>query len=179
MTKYNGPIKEVNVVEKVKLTKEQAAFVEEWKNIKTGYDNFVRALNEGYEIEEEKPDFKAGDKVITKKGGELVVLSNPILNLDAWFLMDDHEKTKWAYTKDFRHATPEEVYWLETLGRHEVGDFHAGDAFVDSSGETLRIGDVEIHDARIESAKRWYSEGDFKGIYPAESFKPFSKEDAE
>lgn len=41
-------------MEKVRLTQEQAAFVEEWRSIKTGLNNIIRAINDDYEVEGEK-----------------------------------------------------------------------------------------------------------------------------
>lgn len=136
----------------------------------------AKALYAGYEVEEK---FNPGDKVITKKGGELVVLSNPMLNKPAWFIMDNFDKAKFIYTKDFRLATTEEIYWLETLGRKEIMDFREGDIYVDNADQANRLfmdAGTYNHKVTIEDAKCNYENRIFKGIYPAESFKPFTKE---
>lgn len=166
-------------MEKVKLTPEQAAFVEEWKSIKTGFENLVRALTEDYEIESEKPKFLPGDKVVYKEGG-LFINGNGFAVIRA----HDRENNVVEFDESFNHpmkfldgnrirlATPEEIYWLETLGRDKVGDFRVGDVYnVDDRN-------IKIFDSNtISKAKNWYEDGLFTGIYLAESFKPFPKEE--
>lgn len=179
--------------EKVKLTKEQAEAIEvflddngndkehlvDWFVANRDYRYSVdleyralanlntsilsKALYIGYEVEE---TFKAGDKVvITEKGNEIFTLSNPLVGQPAWFFMAN--STKWAYEEDLRLATPEEIYWLETLGREKVGDFRIGDVYIDNEGEPQ----ILEKDRHVDLAKDWYAAGDFKGIFPTASFK--------
>lgn len=133
---------------------------------------------DSYEIKPEQPEYNAGDKVITKKGKELVTLSNPMLNMEAWFLMDNYDKTKWIYTEDFRHATPEEIYWMEELKRKKVADFKYRDVVRGNDDYIYEVSDNDRSDDHIlgTTAEEWYSQGRLTGIYPADSFKPFPKE---
>lgn len=185
--KYTGPIEEVKIVEKVMLTKEQADAIEEIKDkdyainilaLQKRPDHVLATLEISqiakllyglveYEIEPAKSKFEAGDKVLTRNSKVVVTLDNPLLNMPAWFVMSEPNKCEWIYTKDFRHATPEEIYWLETLGRDYVGDFREGDVYIDNEGEPQ----ILEKDRHVDLAKDWYAAGDFKGIFPAASFK--------
>lgn len=194
-TNYNGPIEEVEIVEKVVLTEQQAAAIkfyrsqhfangeilgvhfngnaEDINDISIATDKLVAALYEGYEIEPEQPKFQPGDKVIHTDGriaDTIFTLKNKMpVKETAW----EFENGGWDYEKVCRHATPEEIFWLDTLGRNEVGDFREGDIYVNSFGRASAIDKAGIS---LESAKKAYDQNAFQGIYPAESFRPFKKE---
>lgn len=163
-------------MEKVKLTKEQAAFVEEWKSIRTGFENIVRALTEDYEIESDQPKFQCGDRVIKKNGETFRYNGSMISRIRGGsaegqvFLLNEG----WIDLDDLKLATPEEIYWLETLGREKVMDFRPGDVFIDAKGDVH-----ELYTGNSPKAKKWYREGNFIGLHPAESFKPFPKEESQ
>lgn len=122
--------------------------------------------------EKKTPKFKAGDKVI---------FANQILTLDAelphplrvegdegkaWRL---HDFCGWLGENQFRHATREEVFWIDELGRDEVGDFLRGDLLLYKHDEPRCL--TENHD--FDYAEADYEAGLVKGIYPTESFKVF------
>lgn len=62
--------------------------------------------------------------------------------------------------------TSEQDYW-DALGRN-VAEFHEGDVMLDKNGGY-------IHGSRFYAAQQYY-EGNFSGLYPSESFKPFGKD---
>lgn len=183
--------------EKVILTKEQADGLEAFKKLRSSleewmhdrkdpnaarsiiheltFDQIARALLIGYEIEPEQPKFKAGDKVIwSSRDGNITELCE----LDrertgegekCWWCTDGD----WATEKQMRLATPEEIYWLETLGREKVGDFRENDTFVGHDRSFFILNEIDIEDAQI-----WYKDGALKGLYPAESFKRYPQEES-
>lgn len=179
-------------MEKVVLTKEQAEAIENRSNIESALhyhatsrwtdkrneclnrlslEKFARALLVGYEIE--KPKFKPGDKVIRLDG----LCFAGFKNIEIVERVKENSITlsnDLQYSHDFmRHATPEEIYWLEELGRKEIGDFQEGDKYVDRAGLTM----TATCRNDIADFKKYYEKGDFKGIYPVESFKSFNKEE--
>lgn len=167
-------------MEKVVLTKEQAEIVEKYKSVKGLAEKLSKAISEGYEIESE---FNAGDKVMYKKEAldypddpdatRVFTLSNPVVNAAGWFY--EGENMGWDYETDFRHATPEEIYWLETLGREKLFDFREGDAILDIHGDITPV-NTEF---QVNHAVSYFSNkiGKIKGIYPTESFKRYPQED--
>lgn len=192
---YIGPIEEVKLVEKVKLTKEQAeaieyglsngfdidSFIQEHSKFKWGskpYSNLngmpihllARALYTDYEVEE---TFKPGDKVLLNV--------NRLISVETLTMKNPHVKGDWGTEqgcgciseKDFRHATPEEIFWLETLGRDEVGAFHYGDIVVTDLNVPIKVGEYDVPGRLIglERTLKFYKNKSLNGIYPAESFK--------
>ena len=160
------------VMKKVVLTEAQAEFVEKYKAVRGLAEKLSKAISEGYEVE---PEFKAGDKVIL--WGKVVTLkeNRELLGSEAWSVEENNGVR--LYTSDLVRATPEAVYWLETLNRDFIGDFREGDIFVfkggferkvhkNNSGENFTIGTAVVD----------YEIGDFSGVYPAGSFKSFTKE---
>lgn len=154
---------------KVILTKEQAKFVEKYKAVRGLAEKLSKAISEGYEVESE---FNAGDKVLFTASKKPVI--NNLKDKSPFDCGDWMTKEGSCIGEsDFRHATPEEVYWLETLGRDSIADFKHGDIFIDAEGAELVLGGMwELNDAA-----QWYKDSDFKGIYPAESFKRYPQED--
>lgn len=81
--------------------------------------------------------------------------------------------------RNLRHSTPEEIkaakereIWAK-MGR-EVGEFKEGDIFIDKNNTCFEVSQrVEEDKIRESSAKKWYANGDMKGLYPAESFISF------
>lgn len=138
----------------------------------------ARAIHVGYEIE--KPKFQAGDKIIH---------CNEIFTLEEKHNLID-SKVYWSFKEAagtidesyLTKATEEEIYWLHKLGRKRVPDFHVGDAIATYEDEDLDI--VVSEDCYvngkvgIRNAGDWFESGIIKGIYPAESFKPFRKDEA-
>lgn len=202
MEKYSGPIEKVESVEKVKLTYEQAEAIEIYKalrytietfvNTKQSFgmsfkslkslsvDDFASALLIGYEIEQSK--FQPGDKVLVFEDNRIFILDERKLEHDrsefgnAW---KAEGVLGWIGEKQFRHATPEEIYWLETLGREKVGDYYYGDIltssdhipFVISNKTDTGAGFIDKRDA--DEFRRKFN---LKGLLPAESYKAFPKE---
>ena len=136
--------------------------------------DLAKALYVGYEVE--KPEFKTGDKVIL--WGKVVTLkeNRELMGVETWGVEENNGVR--LHTSDLIRATPEEIYWLETLGRKEVGLFKYTDVFVDGDGDAHLLRGVHPSDGHrsLEDAEYWYGTGFFKGIFPAESFKPFPKE---
>lgn len=128
----------------------------------------AKALYAGYEVEQ--PQFKAGDKVTV--WGRVVTLkkNREILGSEAWTIEENNGVN--FYTSDLIIATPEEIYWMETLGREKVMDFLPGDVFIDAKADVH-----ELFTANSPKAKKWYRQGNFIGLHPAEHFKPFPKEE--
>ena len=195
MTKYNGPIKEVKLVEKVTLTKEQAEAIEFIKTVGYSNDNMVnshvtgwsatntavlnvlkvsemaKALYIGYEIEPEKPKFQPEDKVLfhaSKKPKINTLKDKSPFDDNAWTTKEG----SCIDEEDFSKATQEEVYWYETLNRETVKNFRIGDIYIDREYRA----EILENDRHVQLAQIWYADGDFKGLYPAESFKTFPKE---
>ncbi|CEG23149.1 hypothetical protein BN1080_02093 [Planococcus massiliensis] len=150
------------------------------------FDQMARAYLIGYEIE--KPKFQPGDRVIHinytnhpdwKKDFKIAeVLKQSEYRSRVFFELKDFGDYEENY---IRHATPEEIYWLETLGRDKVMDFHENDIYVDGDGDLFELSQNGQCDnyTRFSSAEKWYkSGGDFKGVYPADAFKPFPKEES-
>lgn len=185
---------EVADVEKVLLTKEQAMELESFKRLGCSLEDLANNKNNpvepysvihelsidemakvlyhpcGYEVKE--PEFKAGDKVILWGGVVTLKESRELLGSVAWSVEENNGVH--LYASDLVRATPEEVYWLETLGREKVGDFHVGDAYMDSSNQIYEVKGT----VGLAGAANFYKKGDFKGIYPTESFKPYPEEEA-
>lgn len=138
----------------------------------------VLYLPGGYEIEKSK--FKAGDKVVTiwdenKSFYTLEEFYPEITNTKegkGWKLVDLHFG---IHEKHIRHATPEEIYWLETLGREKLFDFREGDAILDIHGDITPV-NTEF---QVNYAVSYFSNKtkNLKGVYPAESFKRYPQED--
>ena len=205
-TNYTGPIEEVEVMEKVIISKEQAEAIESIKDkdyainilaLQKRPDHVLATLeisqiakllygSVGYEIEPEQPKFKAGDKV-------LVLEDNSIFTLDERKF--EHDRSEfgnawsakgvlgWIGENQFHLATSEEIYWLEKLNRDKVADFRKGDV-IKCEDKFLQVFEnmgCDIYGSHIspEFAGKLYSDGSLYALSPAESFKPFPKEDAE
>lgn len=184
--------------EKVVLTKEQAEAIESALKFEKGdkdrvlrltsrtnvtWQNGASRLNEidlallakalyiGYKVEE---TFKPGDKVVRVDGSCFTGFKDIETVERAKFgsvTLSNHLQ----YSYDFiRHATPEEIYWLETLGREKVGDFRNWDVLIDKAG----VPHIIFAEEGVEYALEQYQENSLAGIYPAESFKPFPKEES-
>lgn len=152
--------------------------------------DMARILYTGeYEIKPKELQFKAGDKIIRKDG--LTFAGTEFI----WTVVEDQQESwkvkvvgsaaEWDViweTASIRHATPEEAFWLHELGRDKVPDFKVGDAVATYEDEDLDI--VVSEDCYvsgkvgIRNAGDWFESGIIKGIYPAESFKPFRKDGA-
>ena len=172
-------------MEKVTLTKEQVSAIEEIKD--KDYAINILALNKRpdhplaslemsliakllyglveYEVEPEKPKFKIGDKVIFQN--KLMTLDIKASTTNAWYGNSDY----FMFANEFRHATTEEIYWLETLRRDFVGDFRIGDTVEAEGHKMIKITDAYL----LKCAKQWDRDELIIGIYPAESFKPYSR----
>lgn len=131
------------------------------------FEKVARALFIGYEVE--KPKFKVGDKITWDGLGEVLEISN-IFDVSGTPFCNFENMAGSCSLARVRHATPEEIYWLHELGRDKVLDIEIGDYILFDSGDTLYIHDENTMSAAINL----YSE-EIKGIYPAESFKPFPK----
>lgn len=177
--------------EKVVLTQEQAKLIEELKGVAYAVNlldmgnkyplselkvsELVRAFNGHYEVE--KPKFKTGDKVVTvwEKDNSFYILGTPYPEIS------DFEKGKgWHLVnqpygiqeENIRHATPDEIFWLHELGRGKIFEYKEGDIFVNTNGVHIEIKE-KMRPAELNLI---LSMKNCKGIYPAESFKPFKKE---
>lgn len=183
-------------MEKVKLTADQAFCIEDLRGANRAWmighqdkrrwnkdgaykslnslslDQFLKAFYAGYEIEPEKLNFNIGDAVIVNYDGEEVFsrIKGWIREKEGTFFLGKGHYG--ANSEIARHATPEEIYWLETLNRKEIAEFKNGDVFVDGDDEVYILGGLH----ELNDAKEWYEDHDCNGIYPAESFKPFPKE---
>lgn len=130
--------------------------------------------NFGLEVTEvennEKPKFNAGDKVIVCKSVsayEVLTLKETADQLNrVWQIK---ERPRFINEEDFRHATAEEIFWLETLGRSKVLEFRAGDTVLDEFGHLHVVGDPS----------EWNSAQTILGIYPSGSFKAYPSETRE
>lgn len=200
---YKGPIEEVKLVEKVKLTREQVnamkVFLEDNGNDKEHLvDWFVanrdfrhsvdieyraladlktstlsKALYIGYEI---KNNYKKGDKVLFQVGDSVPMVVT---------LQEHHpnRQGEWrtyqgcGYISEgqFRQATEQEKYWIGELGREKVGDFKEGDIVITDLNVPIKAGEYDVPGRLIgpERLMKFYKNKSLKGIYPAESFKPF------
>lgn len=143
-------------------------WIGEYKPMKElSISQLARAIHVGYEIE--KPKFQAGDKIIH---------CNEIFTLEEKHNLID-SKVYWSFKEAagtidesyLTKATEEEIYWLHELNRKKVPDFKIGDVFVDRLNAGYRLNEEQI----VKDFIQYYEEDDFKGIYPAESFKPFRK----
>ena len=171
----------MEMLEKVILTKEQAEIIEKIKRGNQLSKKFARAIIEGYEIEEDHPTYKPGDIVVSIITGNVYKLLAP--HDGGWYegevLFSDIDNSGLIARlakKNIRHATKKEVFWAE-LGR-DVEEFKEGDAIYTVHDsifiiDELRAGEEDF--ISLEGAKR-KSVNSIKGIYPAESFKRFSKE---
>lgn len=198
---FNGL--EVAEVEKVVLTKDQATELESFKRLGCSLEDWVNNKNnpvepysvihdlsldqmakvlyhpDGYEVEQ--PKFKAGDKVMLWGGVVTLKDSRELLGSVAWSVEENNGVH--LYASDLVRATPEEVYWLGTLGREKVGDFRKGDV-IKCGDKFLQVFEnmgCDIYGSHIspEFAGTLYSDGSLYAISPAESFKPLPKEEAE
>ena len=133
-----------------------------------------RVLHIGYEIEPEKPKFQPGDKVLYQaEYGEAKIFT---------LIEESNYQGDWKVEKSngcilgerFRHATPAEIKWYETLGRKSIGDFHYGDVAVGLDEDMYLVGMGEIS---IQDAKDMHKKGLFKGIYPIGSYSRLPKEE--
>lgn len=134
---------------------------------------FARAVINGHEVE--KPMFEVGDKVVNNDGSEItkgvyIATFEGANHIGLRFLKGHYG----AFVGEkLRHATPEEIYWLETLGRKKIGEFQVGDIMLDKDGDPILYEDNTSDPYQFA---QWYSEGDFLGLYPAGLFKPFPQE---
>lgn len=176
-------------MEKVKLTREQAAQVEDiitersvWTNLMDlSREELGAALAGEYELIAEPPKFIPGDYVVRKDGHPLH--GNKYIGLIDRKVKFSYEsvavegatQASHIHRSKLRHATLEEIYWMATLRRKKVGEFLYTDVLVDGDGDAHLLNGVHPSDGRrsLEDAEYWYGTGFFKGIYPAESFKPF------
>lgn len=178
------------MIEKVKLTREQATAIEGLRENKfendtivhnavsvklTGngigrwfetlsamdLDTLIKALYVGYEVES---NFQFGDWVVDQTNNRITVLVSK----------DFIEDLQIGLIKNYRHATPEEItkekerrFW-KAIGR-EVGEFGHSDILMDDCGRVYRTFEV--------NAKEVYKSGKLKGFYPAESFIKFGGDD--
>lgn len=129
----------------------------------------ARAIHVGYEVE--KPRFQAGDKVIHLDAtiSDMVFEIKNIMPIKS--VAYEFTNGGWDYADRLRHATEEEIYWLHELKRKKVPDFKIGDVFVDRLNAGYRLNEEQS----VKDFIQYYEEDDFRGIYPAESFKPFRK----
>lgn len=191
--------------EQVKLTQEQAAAIEtflrdngndklhlvDWHNankviylVETDYQPLMTlkasalatALFIGYELEQ--PKFQEGDKVVRVDGKKFNMV-NAVEIIESAHKNHLVLSNSMKYSPDFvRHATPEEIYWLYELDRDDIAKFHAGDIIISSDfGYPYKIDTFTNigHTLSSEDAFEAWHRGNIKGIYPAESFKPFDK----
>lgn len=142
----------------------------------------AKALYVGYEVEEVA--YLPGDMVVYKNGGLFAngkriatVHAHDRENRAVMFDSTFNHPLNTMGTKQLRKATEEEIFWLHKLGRDKIGDFKYNDVFVDKDGKSYLLRDAHPADGYrgLDDADFWYESGDFKGIYPAESFKPFFK----
>ncbi|MFP3322089.1 hypothetical protein R0K05_03240 [Planococcus sp. SIMBA_160] len=137
----------------------------------------ARAIHVGYEVEKLK--FQVGDKVVLADrliGDSIFTIKNL---MPTKILAYEFTNGGWDYAHQLRHATDEEIFWLHELGRDKVPDFREGDVLLHENGVSSPIygnPGIYLHRTTIESAEIAYQNCDVKGIYPAESFKPFRKE---
>lgn len=135
--------------------------------------DFVRALDNGYEIEQ--PKFEVGDWAIR---------INDLDSYNAYFkgekpfkitevkelcVIDD--KACGHNFRNIRHATKEEAFWAE-LGR-DVGEFRKGDILPSmfSKSNLYKLNSLQdVLDAKMD-----YRAGRLRGYYPAESFVSFTQ----
>lgn len=163
---------------KIILTKEQAAIVETYKLTRELAEKLTDAVKNGYEIESE---FKVGDKVMcfNKEGNksDFCTLESKIIgyrkNL-GWWCTDGK-----ASSGIIRHATQEEIYWFETLGREFVGDFREGDVIITNDVSYRYSMDGEIDSIGEHTTKQWAEQGIITKIYPVESSKKYPQKEVE
>lgn len=141
---------------------------------KLSVSELAKVLYIGYEIE--KPKFKAGDYVFVNwaSGRDihrvLKVNDNGDVVLDQQYPRNCHPRMELV-----QPTTTEEAYWLGELGRKCVGDFKDGDIYIKQDNGCYLVGS----DVFAERASDWYEDDDnFKGIYPAESFRPYPQEES-
>lgn len=132
------------------------------------FEDFVDALLVGYEIKQ--PNFEVGDIVIGLDSGRAFKLIKGESGLLGTVRMIGGKEGLISENR-IRHATKEEIFWAE-LGR-EVGEFRVDDLVqTRSMSRPYKLkSKQDLLDANVE-----YSERNFKGFYPAESFKKFPKE---
>lgn len=132
--------------------------------------DMARIVYDGdYEVEQQR--FKAGDKLYgpltLKKILNVISCSGRVVSVK-----------EFSYplpADEYRIATPEEVYWLETLGREKLFDFREGDAILDIHGDFTPINtEFQVNHAVLYFSNKTKN---FKGIYPAESFKRYPQEE--
>lgn len=188
--------------EKVVLTQEQAKELKGFKKLGRTLDDWISNKNNPLEpnselhqlkldemakvlyagdYEVEQPKFKEGDKVfwVSQDGSikEFCEIDRERIGEGepCWWFTDGD----WSTEKQLRHATPEEIYWLHELGRDKIGDFHEGDVIITQEVSYRYSTDGEVDTIGPHTTQLWLDEGIIKGIYPAESFKPFKKEPEE
>lgn len=191
--KYRGPIEEVKLVEKVKITRKQEEAIKEIKDkdyainilalqkrpdhaLATLGISVVAKLLYGiveFEVQSERPKFQPGDIII-----DLSVEGCPLIRVHTVGATEvfgtwGNKYQTCVHKVNARLATPEEIYWLETLNRDSVKDFRIGDVYIDRECRA----EVLEKDRHLQLAQIWYADGDFRGLYPADAFKPFPKED--
>ncbi|MFC4712260.1 hypothetical protein [Planococcus dechangensis] len=182
--------------EKVILTQKQAELISQiqnadyavdlhsknelpYPNLKSlGVSQLARALYVGYEIR--KPKFNADDKVVNVYSrkfstGESIL---SVVSMDGEEYSVELSNGLYYVESALRHATPEEIYWLHELDRDDIAEFHAGDIIISSDfGYPYKVDAFTNigHTLSSEDAFEAWHRGNIKGIYPAESFKPFDK----
>lgn len=144
------------------------------------FEKVARALFLGYEAE--KPKFQAGDKII--HCNEIFTLEEKHNLMDSKIYWSFKEAAGTIDENYLKKATAEEIFWLHYLGRDKVNDFQLGDLCVFEGGTLYTIVDqytgmIKNDDwCTADQAIEWSGNGNFKGIYPAEAFKPFRKDEA-
>lgn len=181
---------EVATMEKVLLTPQQADQVESiiterstWTELTDlSREELGAALSGNYELIPEPPKFLPGHYVLRKDGHpidwkkRIGVIDRKVKFSYETVSVNGGEFTRHIHRSKLRHATPEEYYWLEELGREKVGGFLEGDVIL-ALGSTYRYGvNGDFDYIGEETANKWREEGKINGIYPTQSYKPFPKE---
>lgn len=155
----------------------------QWMNELKGFNgmslgNLAKALyTEEYEIEQ--PTLKIGDFVVIDYGEYGQVFSRIKDWIDkkagTFYVEKGHVAGNLSNT---RQASPEDFYWFKDLDRKKVNDFHFGDVIKRSGcGDGVMSVVDGIEDGlTIQEAINFTKNEDFLGIYPADSFKPYPKE---
>lgn len=160
-----------------------------WRNAydslnKMNLDEVCLSLYEGYEVE---PQYKVGDWVVANwQDAEKEAYLVESVSEYGIASIDNLEGNYYPSNEHLRHATPEEIaaeknrrLW-KSIGRG-VGEFKIGDLYVDSEYTIYLVSDTEevtydqpgLLNASYGTVRQWHSEGNFKGLYPAESFTRF------
>jgi len=132
--------------------------------------DLAKALLVGYEIEQ--PKFKVGDWVLYKYDSA-TRMTTKIIDIQYEHNRVQFENVSgWKAIHEIeRLVTKEEIFWAE-LGR-EYREFRNDDIII-LQGE---LGFKIHHGRQVSVAINQWEKGKVTGIYPAESFKPFPKDD--